>query len=215
MVRNTVKTGHSWCSAVICGKRSAFEMQFSSLSNKAVVVIFRIFVNGDVVYSSNSRDWAARPIRIEYLDHVTWTDQSASRISWRLVLHVRVSRKVPGSERKVYCVDKWRHGLLCRDMTSEGHVTYPPNCSPDPRKCPHNRKWLPSLPEVTPQFTGSDSPDSRKCPRDRKSRKQPMRLLYCTMEEMAFIFVLDVVRLRLWYSFGVISNNACAWSNIH
>ena len=40
MVRNTVKTGQSWCSAVIRGKRSAFEMQFSSLSIKAMVVIF-------------------------------------------------------------------------------------------------------------------------------------------------------------------------------
>ena len=27
MVRNTVKNGQSWCSAVICRKRSAFEMQ--------------------------------------------------------------------------------------------------------------------------------------------------------------------------------------------
>ena len=28
MVRNTVKNGQSWCSAVICRKRSAFDMQF-------------------------------------------------------------------------------------------------------------------------------------------------------------------------------------------
>ena len=28
MVRNTVKNGRSWCSAVICRKRSAFDMQF-------------------------------------------------------------------------------------------------------------------------------------------------------------------------------------------
>ena len=28
MVRNTVKTGQSTCSAVICRKRSAFQMQF-------------------------------------------------------------------------------------------------------------------------------------------------------------------------------------------
>ena len=28
MVRNTVKNGQSWCSAVICRKQSAFDMQF-------------------------------------------------------------------------------------------------------------------------------------------------------------------------------------------
>ena len=28
MVRNTVKNGQSWCSVVICRKRSAFDMQF-------------------------------------------------------------------------------------------------------------------------------------------------------------------------------------------
>ena len=28
MVRNTVKNGQSWCSAVNCRKRSAFDMQF-------------------------------------------------------------------------------------------------------------------------------------------------------------------------------------------
>ena len=28
VVRNTVKNGQSWCSAVICRKRSAFDMQF-------------------------------------------------------------------------------------------------------------------------------------------------------------------------------------------
>ena len=31
MVRNTVKTGQSCCLAVICRKRSAFEMQFHCL----------------------------------------------------------------------------------------------------------------------------------------------------------------------------------------
>ena len=53
--------------------------------------------------SSNSGHFITQPIRIEYLGHVTWMDQSACRISWQLVLHVKPSRKVPGSERKVYC----------------------------------------------------------------------------------------------------------------
>ena len=36
MLRKTVKNGQSWCSAVICRKRSAFDMQFHLI----VVLIF-------------------------------------------------------------------------------------------------------------------------------------------------------------------------------
>ena len=53
-------------------------------------------LNGRQVFndSSNSGPWVARPIRIEYFKHVTEFDQSASRISWGLVLHVKLSQKV-------------------------------------------------------------------------------------------------------------------------
>ena len=39
MVRNTVKTGQSWCSTIICIKKSAFEMQFH------LIVISILFKN--------------------------------------------------------------------------------------------------------------------------------------------------------------------------
>ena len=42
MVRNTVKNGQSWCSAVICSKRSAFDMQFHLIVVTAVHVKMKL-----------------------------------------------------------------------------------------------------------------------------------------------------------------------------
>ena len=45
MVRNTVKDGQSWCSAIICRKRSAFDMQWLvvvSILSKGVWKIMEI-----------------------------------------------------------------------------------------------------------------------------------------------------------------------------
>ena len=47
VVRNTVKNGQSWCSAVICGKRSAFDMQFH-------LVVVSIFLKTCVKDPGNS-----------------------------------------------------------------------------------------------------------------------------------------------------------------
>ena len=82
-------------------------------------------------------------------------------------------------------------------MTARPEVTERPEVTP-----PVHRKSLPSPPEVTPQTPEVTArPEVKKC-----------ALLHNGITGL--IFVLDVVGLGLWYRFGVILNNACAWSNI-
>ena len=85
-------------------------------------------------------------------------------------------------------------------VPSAPEVNVPGEVTPSPPEV--NPELVPSAPEVTTQPEVPARPEVKKC-----------TLLHNGITGL-FIFVLHVVRLGLWYCFGVILISACAWSNI-